>query len=433
MPTSTLTAENDGVSSEKGTIPAEDEIQQTLQLILKSPSFQDSERCKQFLTYVVENTIRGKTEFLKERIIGIEVFGRAADYATGDDPIVRVQAREVRRRLRQYYEKAASPGPRVRIDLPTGSYLPTFCLLSEPSPQADVVDADNNVGQPSLKARYYQVAIFAALILAVLSGVAAVHIWPKQHTPTMEERFWAPALGSREPILICIPQPVVYLPDYRLYQSYSSANPQVFRSVYDRMSKVIPFKADEKLKWGDFHPAEDLGLGVGDVYAAQLLMGYLAANHGRVQTKIGADYTFDDLRNSPSILIGAFSNPWSIMLLSKLRFAFTQDYPGGVSEQIPSGRQWHEAYDANGHLVRDYAIVARLLNSETGQFTVVIAGSWAAGARAAAELVTTPDSLAQLLQAAPSGWEKKNIEIVLEADVTSRVSSPPHVVATYSW
>jgi hypothetical protein len=74
-----------------------------LERILESPPFRTSSRSKQFLSYVVLNTLNGHVENLKERTIGVEVFQRDPDYATGDDSVVRVNAGEVRRRLEQYY------------------------------------------------------------------------------------------------------------------------------------------------------------------------------------------------------------------------------------------------------------------------------------------------------------------------------------------
>jgi len=96
-----------------------------LDAILNSPIFQPSKRCQQFLSYVVHHRLEGSRERLKERTIGVDLFQRPAGYATGDDPVVRVQAGEVRRRLDQYYQ--ANPNASaVRIELHVGSYTPEF-------------------------------------------------------------------------------------------------------------------------------------------------------------------------------------------------------------------------------------------------------------------------------------------------------------------
>src|ERR1035437_288229 len=96
-----------------------------LSLILNSPIFQPSKRGQQFLSYVVRHRLEGNHDRLKERTIGIDLFQRPVGYATGDDPVVRVQAGEVRRRLDQYYQ--ANPNSsEVRIELHVGSYTPEF-------------------------------------------------------------------------------------------------------------------------------------------------------------------------------------------------------------------------------------------------------------------------------------------------------------------
>src|SRR5580698_1661386 len=100
-------------------------ILQELDNILASPPFRNSSRSKQFLSYVVQHRLEGHDELLKERSIGADLFHRPPDYATGDDPVVRVQAGEVRRRLEQYHREF-SKGSTVRIDLPVGTYVPEF-------------------------------------------------------------------------------------------------------------------------------------------------------------------------------------------------------------------------------------------------------------------------------------------------------------------
>jgi hypothetical protein len=419
-----------GPSSEKYDGDKREKILRSLQAILKSPTFRNSERCKQFLKYVVEHSVEGQPELLKERVIGTEVFGRRPDYATGDDPIVRVQASEVRKRLQQYYETFDSALP-VQIDLPTGSYTPSFRFQSTPQPEI-LTSSIDNLPENKPKSRRLIAGALVILVTAIAVG-SFFYFRSEDRSRSSLDIFWGPASGTPgRPILICIGQPVVYMPYIKQYQRYSSTNPKAFRSGLDRLTKALPLQPDEKLAWGDLNLADDLGIAVGDVYAAQRITSFLGGKHFATQTRIGKNYSFEDLRNSPSILIGAFNNRWTMQLTSKLRFAFLED-PGGVGETIKGGRQWRDSVDENGHVVRDYAIVARLLDSETGQFTVVVAGVMAEGTQGAAQLVTDNDSLRQILASAPPDWEKKNVEVVIETSATDLVASPPHVVATYFW
>jgi len=99
----------------------EAKIRATLDRVLASPAFRKSEQCCKFLRYVVEH----HGEPLKERQIGAEVFGRAANYDTAEDPVVRVRATEVRKRLAQYSSESGVAGD-VRFEIPAGAYHVEF-------------------------------------------------------------------------------------------------------------------------------------------------------------------------------------------------------------------------------------------------------------------------------------------------------------------
>jgi hypothetical protein len=98
-------------------------IRKELQKILESAAFRSSHRSKIFLEHVVERTLAGRLDELKERVVGAALFGRAVDYDTGADSTVRVVANETRRRLQAYYAQRGTD-PDIRIELPAGSYVP---------------------------------------------------------------------------------------------------------------------------------------------------------------------------------------------------------------------------------------------------------------------------------------------------------------------
>src|SRR6516164_8227245 len=100
-------------------------VREELERVLASAEFRTSKRSQEFLRYVVEHALNGQAEHLKERIIGIEVFGRSTDYDPGEDATVRVKAGEVRKRLGLYYAEQGAHDA-VRIELPLGTYIPEF-------------------------------------------------------------------------------------------------------------------------------------------------------------------------------------------------------------------------------------------------------------------------------------------------------------------
>src|ERR1022692_3463052 len=109
-----------------GTAPVDPAaVREELEWILASPQFRNSKRHSCFLRYVVEETLRGEAGQLKERTVGVRVFGLEPGYDTSTNPVVRVSAGELRKRLLQYYH-APDHGGEPRIDLPPGSYVPEF-------------------------------------------------------------------------------------------------------------------------------------------------------------------------------------------------------------------------------------------------------------------------------------------------------------------
>ena len=98
-------------------------IRQQLEKILSSGLFLRSERMVRFLRLAVERTLDGRPEELKEYLVGVEVFDRKPDYDPRVDPIVRVEARRLRSKLKAYYEREGRDDAIV-IEFVAGSYAP---------------------------------------------------------------------------------------------------------------------------------------------------------------------------------------------------------------------------------------------------------------------------------------------------------------------
>lgn len=126
-----------------GNVP-ESTIREELTRVLSGHEFRSSKRSQDFLRYVVEHTLDGHSETLKERTIGIEVFGRPVSYDPSEDATVRVKAGEVRKRLGMYYAAEGLHNP-VRIDLPAGTYIPEF----RANGVAQLESASSNTGGPA--------------------------------------------------------------------------------------------------------------------------------------------------------------------------------------------------------------------------------------------------------------------------------------------
>jgi hypothetical protein len=409
--------------------PDKEAILRELESILRSPFFRTSNRCKQFLSYVVQHTLEGNPEPLKERMIGAKLFQRPAGYATGDDPVVRVQAGEVRRRLEQYHHAATHPSP-VRIELPVGSYAPTFQWAT---PDAVTPEEAPHVAAPSIaKTGWRRGRVVTACILVVLcvALLAASIFLPRKSTL---KQFWSPVLSTPEPVLICLAKPRVYRPSAELYQRYAK-DPGEFATEWQRLTQPPPLLPTSKLTWGDMAEYSDYGVAAGDVYAALRMSAALTRMSKESQIRIGTSYSFADLRSSPAIVVGAFNNRWTMQMTSNLHFAFVEENGKQmIREQGPTGVTWSTRFGTHGEVVEDYAVVTRLLNSKTGKFVVATAGIMADGTQAAAEFVSSSDYLDQALRTSKPDWTSKNLQFVVQTTVTDSVPGPPQVVAIYLW
>jgi hypothetical protein len=408
-----------------------------LENILESRFFRNAGRCKQFLKYVVQHKLDGQTEALKERTIGVEVFERPHDYATGDDPVVRVQAGEVRRRLEQYYQ-APPTVPLVHIELPLGSYSPLFRESSTiaplhpptshpPSPDGEVRPHKHN------RKRWVIAAICSGLV--IVTGTALLVIHHVASEKSAAEQFWNPVFATPQSVLICLAAPVVYRPTDALYAKYASTHPGTFQTELDKTNNVLPLDPQQSILWSDMWSYS--GYGVvrgGDAYAAVSVSGLLGRIGKPSQLRIGTNYSYADLRNSPAVVVGAFNNKWTMHITWSLRYQFLeQNGQFLIQDRTNSGQVWGEHYGKNGEVIDDAAIVARLLDSGTGQFIIIVAGIGERGTQAAGEFVSNPELLEQGLKNLPAGWQNKNLEIVLQTTVTDLVPGPAHVVAAYSW
>ncbi|MGD1061752.1 MAG: hypothetical protein ABR860_00710 [Terracidiphilus sp.] len=408
-----------------------------LNQILESRFFRKAARSKQFLRYVVEYALDG-TEPIKERTIGVELFGRRRDYATGDDPVVRVQAAEVRRRLDQYYRALTTPSA-IRVQLPVGSYSPVFSEAPVEPPLSPVPFTPSRPPDAGLADRLGSLAKswVAALICAILLVAGAVAVGVRGSRASQKkaaiDEFWAPVFATPQPVLVCLSMPVVYRPAKALYDEYARQHPGTFKNPIERLG-ALPLDPHQKIAWGDMARTPDYGVARGDTYAAIALATLMGKIGKPDQVRIGSDYSFGDLKNSPAVVVGAFNNRWTLQITSALHFAFVTDGARfGIREQGANGRYWERHYGRNREPVDDTALVARLLDSATGQFTMIVAGIGTEGTQAASELVTRPELLEPAMRTLPPGWQKKNIEILLQTQVTDFVPGPPRAAAVYVW
>jgi len=176
-----------------------------------------------------------------------------------------------------------------------------------------------------------------------------------------------------------------------------------------------------------------------DVYAIVKVAGILQSNGKKYTVKGEGATNLEDLRNGPTVFLGAFDNAWTLRLTNSLRFHFANNADMSQHEIVDSTNpaQTHWAVDRSVQLAtnnyRDYAIVARFTDTNTGNLSVIVAGIGRGGTIAAGEFVTDPGDVTQLERAAQAAGDKKNMEIVLSTQIIDGQPGSPRVEAAYFW
>ncbi len=416
--------------------PKPEEILAQLRQILASPSFHASKRCYQFLEYVCEKSLAGDAGALKERTIAIEVFGRSPDVAgQGEDTIVRVGAREVRKRLAQYYVTAEGSASPVLIELPPGSYAPEirYAAVARAAATAVVETPAEiepvTVEPPAKRSRYVIAAVIAAV--ALVAVFASFRIGAVDGRTAAFNRFWAPVFQSSKPLMIGVGHPIVYQPSRRASLLNEQRLPPTPIPTLRKLE--LP---PELLNGSDMVPVLNQFIGFGDMIAANEVSQMMARRSLNVRVLLATSIPFADLRNAQTYLIGSISNHWTMELGQNWRFQFgwtPEHVPVIVDTQSGGKRQWATPAKDDGSTPEDYSLICRIRNSPTGGLLIVSAGIKQFGTEAAGRLLADPVELSAILNKLPSGWEDKNVQIVLRMKVLGNTPAQPEVVASHVW
>lgn len=417
------------VQETESSAPDPGQVREQLDRLLAHPLFANSKRYPALLAYAVEQTLLGNGSELKERSIGIEVFGRSPSYDANADPVVRITAGEVRKRLSQYYYDTAHAGELV-IELPTGSYVPVFRTaeqagMPEPLPlipqaQLETIPAVSEADPVARPSKLIWVGITCLVLIAGAIGLGiGLRVHPAQSIPPPSnlELFWDPITSSSNPTTFCLGEPAKNL------------NTDSINDFEAPVSKPEPEKLYVRLHYSG-------NLALADVITLTRTAAQLETRHKAFRVVPASEATFSQLREGPIVLIGAFDNIWTLRVTQKLRFGFeSKDGVASLVDRKSSqNTSWATAWDLPYEkLSRDYAIVARIHDNTTGQPVIIAAGISEEGTEAAGEILYNPVYLDSLIAKAPPDWEKKNIEAVIETQVIQGHSGPPNVVAVETW
>jgi hypothetical protein len=381
-------------------------IREELDRVLTSPEFRTSKRSQDFLKYVVEHTLSGQSDLLKERTIGIEVFGRSTDYDPGEDATVRVKAGEVRKRLGLYYAEQGAHDP-LRIELPLGTYIPEFRTGETASALVEQRPAPEEAAEAARKLKPAPRGPRLVALAALLCFLGAGIFWLRGRPGSAPlGQFWGPVVTGNAPVLVC----AAYVPVYGL----------------DR--DVHPAPRAE-----DFVALTDQFVGGGDLIAVSRLSAMLTRMGRPFRLKVGNDVTFQDLRTGPAILVGYSYTRWKEISRELRFFIDGTRRPIGITDNGAPTSWSLPNLPADRRTDEDYAIVSRVFHPDTHAMLVEIAGITQYGTDAAADLVSSPDLIAEALNKAPRGWQQRNLQLVLHVKVIGGSPASPKVVAAHFW
>jgi len=396
--------------------------------VVESPAFEGSRRSKQFLQHVVEKALAGHGEELKERSLGVELFGRDPSYDTGDDAIVRVTGTDVRKRLHHFYSRNDSA---IRIELPAGSYVPVF--RSFPG-------RDSALPAPVQPTRLGRRWWLWALVGISLPALLILAVWLRDPQRTAEQFSprdvlpWSVLLKDRRPI-----QLVLADPDLTAMEALTGT--QISLSDYANrryLNNPDAYGSDMRMAFsllrGVNVAAVDVGIALG-VSRLAVAGSVPLKTHAARSLQLSAFKTDDHF-----IILGSpRSNPWGTLFQDQLDFDFVRDpksssreivrnkrpEAGELLRYVPSARGWE-----TGHA---FAIVALVGSpNQTGK-VLLLAGTNAEGTEAAGQFVTNLAEFARALEVRGigPGVPACDFQILLQVSTIAGSSAKIEVVACH--
>ena len=426
---------------------------QLAQRIVASRHFVRSALLSRFLLYIVAESLQERTENITEHAIGVRVFDRPASYRTVEDNIVRNYARQLRRRLGDFFADEGATEP-LQIDIPLGGYIPVFVGPSSPDgeepsraeaaraepirirPEAPQALIDPAVVVAARHARrrrqVVRMALFAgySLALVALAWLAAVRL----HRPAAADRDPSPAApvwaslfsGSVNTWIVPSDAGLNLLEDLS-HRPVALADYISGGSGRVNLPAMDPHSLDD-LRGQHFTSFVDLQI----ITAITRLPQF---NPERAVLRFPRDLQMDDIRNANAIILGSVgSNPWAAMAESNANFRIelgpgmqgaritnAHPEPGELSTYVS---HWNEPDHET------FALISCFPNLSGNGHLLVLQGLDVAGTQAAAEALLHPTAIAPILGRAARNGTLRPFEILLRTTSIQSTATRTTVVGS---
>jgi hypothetical protein len=234
------------------------------------------------------------------------------------------------------------------------------------------------------------------------------------------ERFWAPVLRDRGGVLICFGDTT------RFWLSAKLAN------------AIAQHPQSISIEPGQFVVTHDESLSAGNLRAALSVMRLLDQHGVSNQLRWPQEVQAVDLDSRNTVFIGAFNNPWTMSLNKNLRFTFEQDGTPdepvwAIKDRSSPNRIWSLPRTDPQPIDHDFAIITRILDPAGKRVVISVGGLNQFGTQAAGEFLVNEAAWKEFARTAPKGWESKNIQVVLEMEVSNQKPVRPRVIASCFW
>jgi len=391
-------------------------LQTHLKEVIEGDVFKGSHRSGQFLQYIIDQAIAGHFESLKERVIGMELFGRSASYDTGDDAIVRVTASDVRKRLLQHYGRYGATSE-YRINLPSGSYIPEITRV--PHGEAALFDAAPPHGETGHARRDtpgpQQESVPAALVIEA-SAHPQVEATPPRRLGryrwlflaglivavnlTMWGIFWSRSASIETPHTSVLPLSALFSSSHAIELITSDPNIADIQGITGSEVTVSDYANHKYIPVPNkLTPEQDYfcknilrgdnSAGV-DAPIVAKIAALAQANSKNIEVRTARSIQITDLKSDNNfIFLGSpRSDPWFSLFSDQLDFRFVFD-KGSGSESI---RNFHPRPNESPQYVPtaagwatgdSYAIMALVKNPDQSGQVLLLAGANEEGTEAA--------------------------------------------------
>lgn len=408
-----------------------EEVEQVLKQLLRSKYFSHAPKKQKFIRLVCEYYLAGRAGDLNEYLLGREVFGRDDRYSPATDPIVRVGAHDVRRKLEQYYQNEGAADA-IRLIIPVGSYEPFFVRTTEinrpneeSSNEAQKKDDIQAVAATVITSeievsgsRTLRNWLWGTSVLAVLLLLAAIGLFTSRQNlrrqlagitnnadtgQSQQTAVWEPFLSNNIPTLLILSNPSVHRPanlaDPEVLTSKGiNLTPSQASALTNETGDRLPVDSNNPMR---LVPAPYMYTGIGEAIGVYRLAGLMNTLGERTVLKQSRSIGPEDLKQYDIILLGSvYSNQWSKPLAIRENFVYSRN--ATIENLMPhegEQREYKAVFDQRtGNLLEDYALITVTPGVAADRMIMILAGIYSEGTQAAVEYVTTPSTLDELNQ-----------------------------------